>query len=71
VDEAQSHGRTVFEWAPRSPGARALAAISDEIDGLAPAAETRRRSAGEQETRDGGGPDAPGRATSPSRGRAM
>ncbi|HEX9244399.1 MAG TPA: ParA family protein [Anaeromyxobacter sp.] len=34
VDEAQSHGRTVFEWAPRSPGARALAAIADEIDAL-------------------------------------
>lgn len=32
VDEAQSHGRTVFEWAPRSAGARALAAIADEID---------------------------------------
>jgi chromosome partitioning protein len=32
VDEAQSHGRTVFEWAPRSPGARALAAIADEIE---------------------------------------
>ena len=32
VDEAQSHGRTVFEWAPRSSGARALAAIADEID---------------------------------------
>ena len=32
VDEAQSHGRTVFEWAPRSTGARALAAIADEID---------------------------------------
>jgi chromosome partitioning protein len=31
VDEAQSHGRTVFEHAPRSPGARALAAIGDEI----------------------------------------
>jgi chromosome partitioning protein len=31
VDEAQSHGRTVFEHAPRSPGARALAAIADEI----------------------------------------
>jgi chromosome partitioning protein len=34
VDEAQSHGRTVFEWAPRSTGARALAAIADEIDAL-------------------------------------
>jgi chromosome partitioning protein len=32
VDEAQSHGRTVFEWAPRSTAARALAAIADEID---------------------------------------
>jgi chromosome partitioning protein len=31
VDEAQSHGRTVFEHAPRSSGARALAAIADEI----------------------------------------
>ena len=32
VDEAQSHGKTVFEWAPRSSGARALAAIADEIE---------------------------------------
>jgi chromosome partitioning protein len=32
VDEAQSHGQTIFEWAPRSSGARALAAIADEID---------------------------------------
>jgi chromosome partitioning protein len=31
IDEAQSHGRTVFEWAPRSGGARALAALGDEI----------------------------------------
>jgi chromosome partitioning protein len=31
VDEAQSHGRTVFEHAPRSSGARALAAIADEV----------------------------------------
>jgi chromosome partitioning protein len=31
VDEAQSHGRTVFEHAPRSAGARALAAIADEL----------------------------------------
>ena len=38
VDEAQSHGRTVFEWAPRSTGARALAAIADEIDALGAAA---------------------------------
>ena len=38
VDEAQSHGRTVFEWAPRSTGARALAAIADEIDSRGAAA---------------------------------
>ena len=31
VDEAQSHGLTIFEHAPRSPGAKALAAIADEI----------------------------------------
>lgn len=31
IDEAQSHGRTIFEWAPRSPGARALGDIAREI----------------------------------------
>ena len=31
VDEAQSHGRTIFEHAPRSSGAAALAAIGDEV----------------------------------------
>ncbi len=31
VDEAQSHGRTIFEYAPRSSGARALAAIAEEL----------------------------------------
>jgi chromosome partitioning protein len=31
VDEAQSHGRTIFEHAPGSAGARALAAIGDEL----------------------------------------
>jgi len=35
VDEAQSHGRTIFEWAPRSEAARALAAIADELASLA------------------------------------
>ena len=38
VDEAQSHGRTVFEHAPRSPGARALSAIADQILERGPAA---------------------------------
>ena len=40
VDEAQSHGRTVFEHAPRSSGAKALAAIADELLRRAPG-ETR------------------------------
>jgi chromosome partitioning protein len=31
IDEAQSHGQTVFEYAPRSGGAQALAAIAAEI----------------------------------------
>jgi len=31
VDEAQSHGRTIFEHAPHSPGAAALARIADEV----------------------------------------
>jgi chromosome partitioning protein len=31
IDEAQSHGRTIFEWAPRSSGARALAEIAEEL----------------------------------------
>ena len=36
VDEAQSHGRTIFEHAPRSSGARALAALADELLERAP-----------------------------------
>ncbi|HET6438024.1 MAG TPA: ParA family protein [Anaeromyxobacter sp.] len=36
VDEAQSHGRTIFEHAPGSSGARALARIADEILERAP-----------------------------------
>jgi chromosome partitioning protein len=31
VDEAQSHGLTIFVYAPRSSGARALAALADEL----------------------------------------
>ncbi len=31
IDEAQSHGQTIFEYAPRSSGALALAALAAEI----------------------------------------
>ncbi len=49
VDEAQSHGRTVFEHAPRSQGARELARLGDELLARAPmdaprGAEARVRS---------------------------
>jgi chromosome partitioning protein len=36
VDEAQSHGQTIFEYAPRSSGAAALGAIGDELLARAP-----------------------------------
>lgn len=36
VDEAQSHGLTIFDYAPSSSGARALAAIADELLERAP-----------------------------------
>lgn len=32
IDEAQSHGQTIFEYAPRSRGAEMLATIAQEID---------------------------------------
>lgn len=38
VDEAQSHGRTIFEYAARSSGARALGALADELLERDPAA---------------------------------
>lgn len=31
IDEAQSHGRTIWEYAPRSPGAEMLEAIAKEL----------------------------------------
>jgi chromosome partitioning protein len=44
IDEAQSHGRTIWEYAPKSRGAEMLAAIAKELDaaGAAPG-EPRRR----------------------------
>ena len=39
IDEAQSHGRTIFEYAPRSSGAAALAALAEELLERAPVAE--------------------------------
>lgn len=41
VDEAQSHGLTVFEHAPGSSGALALAALADELLERGPAAAAR------------------------------
>ncbi len=38
VDEAQSHGLTIFEYAPSSAGARALGALADELLARQPAA---------------------------------
>jgi chromosome partitioning protein len=38
VDEAQSHGLTIFEHAPSSSGAHALAALADELLERAPTA---------------------------------
>lgn len=31
IDEAQSHGKTIWEYAPRSAGARMLASIAEEV----------------------------------------
>jgi chromosome partitioning protein len=46
VDEAQSHGKTIWEYAPRSPGARMLAAIAAELHGATgPVKRKRARTA--------------------------
>ena len=39
IDEAQSHGLTIFEYAPASQGAHALSALADELLARAPAEE--------------------------------
>ena len=39
IDEAQSRGRSIFEHAPNSRGARALAALAEELELRAPVAE--------------------------------
>jgi chromosome partitioning protein len=38
IDEAQSRGLSIFEYAPRDRGARALAAIAEELEARAPEA---------------------------------
>lgn len=42
IDEAQSHGRTIWEYAPRSKGAEMLAAIAKEIDAAGAGGSPRR-----------------------------
>ena len=42
VDEAQSHGKTIWEYAPSSTGAKMLAAIATEIFDGAPTKATKR-----------------------------
>jgi len=37
IDEAQSHGKTIWDYAPTSPGAKMLKAIADELVGRGPA----------------------------------
>jgi chromosome partitioning protein len=32
IDEAQSRGRSIFEYAPSSRGARAMAALAEELE---------------------------------------
>ncbi|MBS2030085.1 MAG: ParA family protein [Deltaproteobacteria bacterium] len=49
IDEAQSHGKTIWDYAPTSPGAKMLKAIADELVGRAPA---RPRTRGEKRASD-------------------
>jgi chromosome partitioning protein len=39
IDEAQSHGLTIFHYAPRSSGAGALASIAEDLLARAPVRE--------------------------------
>ncbi len=41
IDEAQSRGRSIFEYAPRDKGARVMEQIADELLARAPIAEPR------------------------------
>ncbi len=42
IDEAQSHGKTIWEYAPRSTGAQMLGAIAEEIYDGAPSKGAKR-----------------------------
>jgi len=42
IDEAQSHGKTIWEYAPSSPGARMLEAIALEVDSRDPGRPRKR-----------------------------
>ena len=50
IDEAQSHGRTIWEYAPASRGAQMIEAIAREIDGRG---KGKRRGPGEERVRAG------------------
>ncbi len=43
IDEAQSRGRSIFEYAPRDKGARVMEQIADELLARAPVTETAPR----------------------------
>jgi chromosome partitioning protein len=36
IDEAQSHGLSIFEYAPRDRGAQAMAALAEELEARDP-----------------------------------